>query len=219
LSIISLHYKVPQRVLNRFGIINITKTIKYNYLDNGWYNTREDLFSVYTKDNIRIVMLGDSITEGVEWNELLGRGDIANRGISSDITEGFRNRLSDIIELKPQLCFIMGGINDINRGISIEVIMENIIEITKILKSHNIKIIMQSTLYMAGYWERNKIVEELNKRIEEYCNEEGLLFININKELANNGSLDKKYTYDGIHLNGYGYKKWSESIIEIMESN
>jgi hypothetical protein len=31
-------------------------------------------------------MLGNSLTAGVDWNELLDRPDIANRGIGGDIT-------------------------------------------------------------------------------------------------------------------------------------
>lgn len=35
------------------------------------------------------MLLLDSITEGVNRNELLNRTDIANRGISGDVTEVF----------------------------------------------------------------------------------------------------------------------------------
>jgi lysophospholipase L1-like esterase len=73
-----------------------------------------------------IVMLGDSITAGVEWNELLGIPNIANRGIGSDTTEGFYNRLENIYKIKPKICFIMGGINDIGYGIPVETILQNI---------------------------------------------------------------------------------------------
>ena len=37
-------------------------------------------------------MLGNSNTYGVDWVELLDREGIINRGIGSDITEGFLNR-------------------------------------------------------------------------------------------------------------------------------
>jgi len=120
LLFISFHFDVPTKVLNKLGI-TITE-----------YNVRRSLFEVYQPKDIRIVMLGDSITDKVDWNELLSRTDVVNRGIGSDITEGFINRLSDIYVLNPETCFIMGGINDFIKGVSVNKVFMNY---TKILKT------------------------------------------------------------------------------------
>ena len=111
-ALFSFHFDVPTKVLNKLGI-TITSSVNkhYEYTDNFEYNVRRSLFEVYQPKDIRIVMLGDSITDKVDWNELLSRTDVVNRGIGSDITEGFINRLSDIYVLNPETCFIMGGIN------------------------------------------------------------------------------------------------------------
>jgi len=34
-------------------------------------------------------MLGNSITHGAAWNELLGRSNVVERGISSDVLRGY----------------------------------------------------------------------------------------------------------------------------------
>ena len=68
-----------------------------------------NLFKIYNPVKINIVMLGNSITWGVNWNELLSRTDVANRGIPCEKTEDFLYRLDDIYKLKPKICFIMGG--------------------------------------------------------------------------------------------------------------
>jgi lysophospholipase L1-like esterase len=167
-------------------------------------------------------MLGDSITERVAWNELMGINGIANRGIEGDRTEGFLNRAEEIYEMQPELCFIMGGINDILHGISVEGITENYKEIIAELNIRGIKVIVQSTLYVSREWSEwkkiNKTVDELNSRLKEICAENNLVYIDVNKALTSDGALDKEYTYDGLHLWASGYRKWKELIMPVMMS-
>ncbi|GHU83511.1 hypothetical protein FACS189468_8660 [Spirochaetia bacterium] len=122
---------------------------QYSYQDNPQYNWRNSYFAVYKKANIKIVMLGDSITQGIQWNELLGRADIANRGIGSDTTRGFLNRMADIIDLNHEFCFVMGGINDIGHTIPVKEIGINIKIIIDQCKYNNITPVVQSCLYVS----------------------------------------------------------------------
>ena len=224
LLIVSFHYDVPQKVLHQLGISlpRITDS-NYRYTDNHQYEVRRSLFKVYRPKNIKIVMLGNSITYGADWHELLSRNDIANRGIGSDITEGFLNRLTDIYELNPDICFIMGGINDVGKGIQVETIFSNYTEIIGNLKSHNIKPIIQSTLYVSSKrhnWKQiNREVDKLNTLLKEYANSNSVPFLDINKELSVNGALKLTHTYDGVHLLGSGYDKWRELILKELENH
>jgi lysophospholipase L1-like esterase len=111
----------------------------------------------YKNKEYRVVMLGDSITAGVAWNELLGISGIANRGIGSDTTGGILGRLSNIYELNPKICFIMAGINDIGKNIAMEIIINNMTQIIDELENHGIEVIIQSTLYVSdeyGNWKK-----------------------------------------------------------------
>ena len=216
MSIISLHYKVPQKVLMRLGILekNITGYSNYEVLNK--------LFSVYDRNyKYKIVMLGDSITAEVAWNELLGIDFIANRGIGGDTTNGFIERLENIYEIDPEICFIMGGINDIHSGITVEDILSNFETIVEKLTEKGIKVIIQSTLYVSRErpnWEKiNEAVDELNDGLQKICARNYLQYLNVNKILTNNGALDKEYTYDGVHLLGNGYNKWKEFIMAIIK--
>jgi lysophospholipase L1-like esterase len=208
LLFISFHFDVPTKVLNKLGI-TITE-----------YNVRRSLFEVYQPKDIRIVMLGDSITYKVDWNELLSRTDVANRGIGNDNTKGFINRLSDIYVLNPETCFIMGGINDFIRGVSANKVFINYTKILKDLQNNGITPIIQSTLYVSetiSNWSIiNKKVDELNKMLREYANKEDVVFIDVNKELSTGGALDSIYTYDGVHLLGSGYVKWRDLILSTL---
>ena len=79
------------------------------YMKNSVYPLKIELFEIYKKIPCDIVMLGDSRTDGVNWNELLGRPNIVARGIPSDVTEGFLARMEYVYNLEPKLCIIQGG--------------------------------------------------------------------------------------------------------------
>ncbi|GHU99862.1 hypothetical protein FACS189483_09550 [Spirochaetia bacterium] len=216
LMTIALHYKIPQKVLAKLGF-----TISGIYVnDVSLYDIKNDLFLVYNESGYEIVMLGDSITEGVSWNELLGINNIANRGIGGDFTDGFINRLTGIYKLRPEMCFIMGGINDLHHGITVEKILVNFERMIESMELHGITVIIQSTLYVSKErpkWEIiNRSVNELNNGLQEICIRNDLLYLDVNNVVMDDGALNKKYTYDGIHLNGNGYNKWKELILTIL---
>lgn len=218
LFVILFHYQVPIKILNRLGMSYQTSAVSdYRYTKDLNYEVRRSLFKVYKPQRIKIVMLGNSITYGADWNELLTRTDVANRGIGGDVTEGFINRLSDIYTLNPEICFIMGGINDIVKGIPVNDIYSNFIKIIEGLQSKKITPIIQSTLYVSNklydWKEINTKVDELNNLLTEYAEAKDVTVIDINKELTTNGALNAAYTYDGLHLLGNGYEKWRNLIL------
>ena len=218
LIVIALYYQVPYKVFAKMGIIK-NNTPVYSYLH---YDLRNNLFSEYADKEYHVVMLGDSITEGTAWNELLGIPDIANRGIDGDTTAGFHKRLSGIYKINPKVCFIMGGINDIVRGIPINQILKNMEKITNELMENGITPVMQSTLYVAtGFpdWAKvNEKVDQLNAGLNNLCIEKGILFIDLNKTLSINGALKTEYTYDSLHLSGLGYKEWGKIIAPLIQA-
>jgi lysophospholipase L1-like esterase len=132
------------------------------------------LFPVYDKlYKYKIAMLGDSITAGVSWNELLGVNYVANRGIGGDTTDGFIRRMESIYELEPETCFIMGGINDIHAGKTVDEILKNFEIIIENLHEKRVKAIVQSTLYVSRTrpnWETvNTAVDKLNSGLKLIC--------------------------------------------------
>ncbi len=172
--------------------------------------------------NADIVMLGNSITFGVNWSELIDNYKIANRGISGDVTEGFLNRMDNVISLKPKLCFIMGGINDIYSDIKPEEVFENYSKILDLLVSNNIIPIVQSTLFVSPKWrnhsEKNIEVKLLNDMLIKYTSEKGILFLDLNELLSKNDILLDEYTYDGLHLNADAYKVWGGEVEKIINN-
>jgi lysophospholipase L1-like esterase len=216
---VSFRYGVPQKLLDRLEIISLP--IAYDYKTEIYIN-RITEFSKLKNGNIKIVMLGDSITAGIDWNELLNRTDVSNQGIGEDTTEGFLNRLEYIYKINPEICFIMGGVNDLGKNIPIGTIMQNIKTIAKTLTDHNITVIIQSTLYVSTEWpfwkKRNKDINKLNEELKKYCNEEGLIYMDINESVSENNILKGEYTNDGVHLLRNGYEAWKGKIISVLNN-
>lgn len=179
-----------------------------------WFNDIHT--NAYDTKSADIVMLGDSITYNVNWGELLNNTKVVNRGIASDIIEGFLHRLDNIIKLQPKQVFLMGGINDIIMGLSVDDIYSNYIKIIEKLERNNIRSIIQSTLFTTKLQYADK-VELLNKKLEKYALEQNIDFIDLNKVLSKDKFLLEKYSIDGIHLNAQGYNVWKKAMLPYIE--
>ena len=178
--------------------------------ENTYYLSKVSLFKVLKNNkNAKIMMLGDSITDRGLWGELTKRDDIVNRGINGDTTEGLLHRL-DALNPHIQKAYIMIGVNDILMGKSVTKIFSNYVKIINILKSKNITPIVESTLYVVKGTPPlyNKKIKKLNKLLKDYASKNGLKFLDLNAKLAPNGYLEKRYSLDGLHLNGNGYLIW-----------
>lgn len=188
---------------------------QYTYDMNPVYLRETEKFMLFDKQ-YDIVMLGNSITAQVDWNELLKRNDIANRGISGDITEGMLKRIRSVLKVKPKYCFFMGGINDITRRVSYDKTLNNIIQIADTLKANGIKPVIQSVLYTEGRFNsseyNNPIVTKLNDDLIKFCADKDIMFLDLNPYLSENCILKSEYTDDGLHLNAEGYAVWGKIL-------
>lgn len=193
-----------------------------SYLQNKLFIMRTSYYDVYRTKQANVIMLGDSITQAVDWHELLQRNDIVNRGIRSDNTEGMLNRLYYIYKLKPKIVFLMGGINDLkSNGATPEEIAQNHRKIVTNLTDREIKPVITSTLYVSAseikHKKINEKVDQLNDLLEKLANEKKITFIDLNSKLANGHSLDQKYTVDGVHLMGNAYQIWTKEISKELD--
>jgi lysophospholipase L1-like esterase len=190
------------------------------YLKNPLYKHWTGLFALSKADSAEIVFLGNSITAGGQWNELLGRDRVVNRGIGSDNTVGMMHRMGSVYGLHPKLCFIMAGINDLYADASPDRIVRNYSSIIDTLKRHNIVPVIQSTLHVNPRWkraaEKNKEVEELNRRLRGLAEANGIEFIDVNAVLSSGGVLRDECTTDGVHLTPEGYSRWRDLLLPVL---
>ena len=184
-----------------------------------FYVQRASLFSKLTITPKDIVFIGNSITNGAEWNELFPRKRVKNRGISGDTSEGVYDRLDPVVKGKPAKIFILIGINDISRDVKVEDIVLNMKRIVKEIqkKSPKTKIYIQSILpvnpdfgIFKGH-EKPQLIKEINQQYQNIAKEYNVNNINLYPHFLEEGTdrMNEKYTNEGLHLLGEGYLLWS----------
>ena len=201
-----------------FAQISDAQTQKYST----FYMQRSSLFNKLSITSKDIVFIGNSITNGAEWNELFPQKRVKNRGISGDTSEGVFDRLDAIVKGKPAKIFILIGVNDISREIKVETIVLNMKQIVeKIQKeSPKTKIYIQSILPVNPDFEMFKghmkpdLIKEINQFYQNIAQEYKVNYIDLYSHFLEDGTdkMNKKYTNDGLHLLGEGYLLWREIV-------
>jgi lysophospholipase L1-like esterase len=179
-----------------------------------YYYNKVDLFSNMKQGNYDFVFIGDSITDRMEWNELLPDYNIANRGISKDTTEGILQRLDSLYTTSARSAFIMVGINDFENGVTTDKVFRNYQLLIENIINHGMNVHIQSTIF-AGLNKNylNSKIVTLNLRLKVLANNTAnVSYIELNEVLSPSGFLHEDFTSDGIHLNARGYKLWKKEI-------
>jgi len=186
-----------------------------------WWHSK-DMYDHLPDTKNEIVFLGNSITDGAEWYELLGNKRIRNRGISADVTEGILLRLDAITKLKPAKIFIMIGVNDLSRNMTVDEITANYRTILERIKTESpkTKVYVESVLPVnpatgmaLNHTNKTELIMELNGKLKELATEFGHTYIDLFSIMADaNNHLPRKYSIDGLHLTYEAYRVWTEAI-------
>lgn len=195
---------------------------------SAYYYQRVSLFEELPITSDDIVFLGNSITDGGEWHELLADPLVKNRGISGDITSGLLDRLDPILEGAPAKLFLLIGINDLSRGVPVDSIILRIgLIICKIKEgSPTTKIYLQSILPVndcynkfTGHTSRWDSVSLINSGLKKLAEKERVVYIDLYSSFIeeDTGKMNPDYTNDGLHLMGPGYEKWAEIVLPYVK--
>lgn len=167
-----------------------------------------------------IVFMGNSITAGVDWAELLKNPKIKNRGIPGDNSFGILARLSDVTKGKPSKLFMLIGTNDLSAKVPNETILENYERIIRQIQkeSPKTKIYIQAILPInLAKLKTNRVdkvenIKSVNNALKDLCKRMDITFIDLYASFSKNDVLPEEYTYDGLHLNIRGYFLWRKAL-------
>src|SRR5688500_9427417 len=200
-----------------------TQEVKWDSLHRpGNFKMKVAQFKSYPNSSKDIIFLGNSITAGVDWNELLQLNTARIRGMSGDISFGVLERLDEITEGKPAKVFILIGINDNSRNIPDTVIVNNYKSMVQRIKqqSPRTKIYFQTLMpvnneftQFRNHYDKDEHIRWINEQIKMLGEQENFTVIDLYTPFLNaDEKLDKQYTEDGLHLNAAGYKLWASIL-------
>lgn len=193
-----------------------------------YWQQRATLFETLPIHKKDIVFIGNSITDGGEWAELLNNPNVKNRGISGDVSMGVYDRLDAIVKGKPKKIFLLIGVNDLARGTSIDTIANNIALVIDQIKKQTpaTKVYLQSVLpvtdekkMFSGHTSRGVEIPLLNLLLQQIAVGKSITYIDLYTKFIDpaTGKLNVKYSNDGLHLLGSGYQHWAAIVKPYVE--
>lgn len=168
-------------------------------------------------DSGSIVMLGDSITEQAEWDELLPDLPIVNQGHSGFTTEQLVPIADSIGDARPRLAFVLTGTNDIRDGRSPEWTAEQLDKLLDSLeqRSPGTIVVAQTLLPRA---DQPAAVEATNEVIRAVAAGRGVRVLELHESFDDGtGGLRPNDTTDGVHLSASGYRRWASLLAPEIE--
>ena len=211
-----LCFLVDQKVMAQASIDTTYQTT--------YYQQKVTLFRLLPNTKGEIIFLGNSITDIGEWAEIWKDTRVKNRGVLGDNTFGVLARLDEVTLSKPKKLFIMIGINDISKSTPDNVIIDNYRKILDRVKaaSPKTKVYVQSILptnnefkEFARHQNKDEHIRAVNKALQQLSLEKGCTYVDLHTTfLDSNGKLDRQYTNDGLHINGYGYMLWKKLLMD-----
>jgi lysophospholipase L1-like esterase len=178
------------------------------------------------KEEIRVVFMGDSITDGwsrPEFGGFFPGKPYVNRGISGQTTPQMLVRFRpDVIDLEPHVAVILAGTNDIagNTGpMTLEEIEGNLTTMTELARAHGIRVVLSSVMPVRdGLTNKDgerlvqtkkrppETILALNEWIKKYAAANHLVYLDYFSAMVDDqGFLKAEITYDGLHPNAQGY--------------
>lgn len=197
-----------------------TKKAQLTYED--WKNllAMEAKAMAQTQGNNRLgILVGDSLSLWFPREKLpVGRLWL-NQAISGDTSSGILKRLSAFGETRPDVIYIMAGINDLRKGTTDETILHNHRQIVRKLRQTHPKtiIFIQSILPTRLSTIPNSRIRHLNYQLALIAKQEGADYLNLYDWFTDfQGNLRQELTTDGLHLSKEGYEVW-QSVLHQVE--
>lgn len=197
-------------------------------------NSSQELYAAMPIRRGAIVFLGDSLTQRCPWNEITRRDDVLNRGIGGETIANVRGRLSEIVRHQPRQIFLMIGINDLLNGRADADVMNDLRTLFNEIRRRlpRTQIVLQSVLPINSQGtaavtpdeaqrqqkQINASIIALNNVLKKWDDGRQIRFVDLHSGLLDrNGELSASYTFDGLHLNGRGYRIWQTKVRAFLQ--
>lgn len=180
-------------------------------------------------DSSRIVLMGNSITEG--WSAaspgFFENKHLVNRGIGGQTAVQMLGRFrADVINLKPRAVVILAGTNDIaanNGEVTLEEVRDQIQSMIELAQANNIQAVLCAVLPASEYtWRPDKDpatqIPKLNALLKDLAQHAGVPFVDYFGPLVNQrNGLDPHLAADGVHPSPEGYRQMEDILSPVLD--
>lgn len=178
---------------------------------------RRSFFECYPVGPSDVVLLGDSLTAGGQWNEMFPDLLVKNRGIGGDTTATVLERVGQVTAGKPAKVLLMVGTNDLSTNVPLVRIVENYAAILDrfAAESPDTAIVVQSVLPRGEAFVVR--VRRLNGALATLAASRGCRFVDLTPAFASpSGAIAPGLSNDDLHLLGRGYVVWRTAIAPLV---
>ena len=211
-------------------LISIVSAITMQAQQNKYtelYYQRKSLFEVLGTKPDQIVFLGNSLTHGCEWHELLDMPNVVNRGINGDVVQGIYERIEPVVSGHPAKIFILSGANDVSHDLTADSIATAFTNLVKYIReaTPNTRVYVQSMLPINNSFGRYKlmkgkeqVIRDINTLLRPRVEKLGATWVDLYPHFCDEeGNLKVEYTNDGLHLLGPGYLVWRDLVLPYVK--
>jgi lysophospholipase L1-like esterase len=167
------------------------------------------------------LFIGDSITEGFDFNRFFPGKDFINHGYSGYSSEEVLDIMSaDWFSKKPEIIFICIGTNDLARCVDIEEIAGNISMMVNNIRNNCGE---DSQIYITSLFPTrhnpprpNPVIKKANLRLHSLADLLQVRYLHLNPFFSDyNAQLRRDFTDDGLHLNEKAYQLWVDLLKQL----
>ena len=195
---------------------NVDQGLLVDFANLARYRTADAQLGPPHAGAVRVVFLGDSITEAWKLENSFPGKPYVNRGISGQTTSQILLRVrQDVIDLHPKVVVILAGTNDLaeNTGpATLTQIEGNLESMAQLARANHIAVVLCSVLPTVHYWWHPQVpnpaprIAALNGWLAAYAAREHYVYVNYYAALTDpTGALKHDLSPDGVHPSPAGY--------------
>jgi lysophospholipase L1-like esterase len=177
---------------------------------------RSSVFEAAGLARADLVVLGDSLVEQGPWSEAWPGLRVANRGVGFERVAEVAARSAQATSLSPATVIVEAGRNDLYEGRSVEEVARDYDALLASLRGPRV-IVCAVLPARAGPRLARERIDAVNRELRAVAARHGASFVDPGPALrAQDGELDPRFTTDGIHLNGPGYRAWVAALDQAL---
>ncbi len=160
-----------------------------------------------------VVFLGDSLTQGGDWESWFPDLNAINLGVGGNTTDDVLGRLEAVVALNPDEIVLLIGTNDLGMRRTVESLVRNIqstlVDLRRELPGS--RMLVQSIVPRGREFADR--IREANIHLRQFSATVHAQFLDLWPVMAlEDGELNPTFSDDRLHLNDAGYEAWLSEL-------